>query len=64
KKARAGEIRNFTGIDSPYEAPVKPELRLDTSTATAEALADQVIDYLRQKGVIGTASDQALDFSI
>ena len=33
KKARAGQIRNFTGIDSPYEAPVAPELRLDTSSA-------------------------------
>ncbi len=64
KKARAGQIRNFTGIDSPYEAPVKPELRLDTSGATAEALADQVIEHLRKVGVIGSAGDQALDFSI
>ncbi|MDP3735769.1 MAG: sulfate adenylyltransferase subunit CysN [Hyphomonadaceae bacterium] len=64
KKARAGQIRNFTGIDSPYEAPVSPELRLDTSAATAEALADQVIEHLRKTGVIGSASDQSLDFSI
>jgi bifunctional enzyme CysN/CysC len=64
KKARAGQIRNFTGIDSPYEAPVSPELRLDTSAATAEVLADQVIEHLRKIGVIGSSSDQSLDFSI
>jgi bifunctional enzyme CysN/CysC len=64
RKARAGQIRNFTGIDSPYEAPVKPELRLDTSNATAEALADQVIEYLRSTGIIASGADQSLDFSI
>ena len=64
KKARAGQIRNFTGIDSPYEAPVSPELKLDTSAHNAEALADQVIEHLRKTGVIGSAADQSLDFSI
>ncbi len=64
KKARAGQIRNFTGIDSPYEAPVSPELRLDTSSGTAEALADQVIEHLRKVGIVGSAADQSLDFSI
>jgi bifunctional enzyme CysN/CysC len=64
KKARAGQIRNFTGIDSPYEAPLMPDLRLDTSNATAEALADQVIDHLRRTGVIASGADQSLDFSI
>jgi bifunctional enzyme CysN/CysC len=46
KKARAGEIRNFTGIDSPYEPPLKAELRLDTTAADAEELADRVVAWL------------------
>jgi bifunctional enzyme CysN/CysC len=53
KKARAGEIRNFTGIDSPYEPPEHPELRLDTGAATAEEAAAQVIAYLHKAGVLG-----------
>jgi bifunctional enzyme CysN/CysC len=64
KKARSGQIKNFTGIDSPYEAPVKPELRLDTASFNAEQLAEQVIDHLRKTGIIAGAADQALDFSI
>jgi bifunctional enzyme CysN/CysC len=64
KKARAGEIRNFTGIDSPYEAPSKPELRLDTAASSAETLADQVIAHLRRTGIIASGIDQPLDFSI
>ena len=47
KKARAGEIRGFTGIDDPYEAPENPELRLDSAAHAADVLADQVIAYLR-----------------
>src|SRR5271167_1534554 len=43
KKARAGEIKGFTGIDDPYEAPVNAELVLDASTKSAETLADEVI---------------------
>ncbi|HOZ26244.1 MAG TPA: adenylyl-sulfate kinase, partial [Hyphomonadaceae bacterium] len=64
KKARAGQIRNFTGIDSPYEPPLDAELRLDTSNATAEALADEVIAYLHKQGIVGSSVDQSLDFSI
>ncbi|MBP9235824.1 MAG: adenylyl-sulfate kinase [Hyphomonadaceae bacterium] len=64
KKARLGQIRNFTGIDSPYEPPVTPELRLDTSGAKAEELADQVVAYLHRQGIVGAAVDQSLDFSI
>jgi bifunctional enzyme CysN/CysC len=64
KKARAGQIRNFTGIDSPYEPPLRPDLRLDTSSATPEALAELVLDHLRKSGIIGTITDQSLDFSI
>jgi adenylylsulfate kinase len=52
KKARAGELKGFTGIDDPYEAPEKPELRLDASTKSAEALADEVIAHLRKSGKI------------
>jgi adenylylsulfate kinase len=50
KKARAGEIKGFTGIDDPYELPERAELRLDAGGRTAEALADQVVAYLRSAG--------------
>ncbi len=46
KKARAGVIKHFTGIDSPYEAPEEPELVIDTSTLDVEAAALKVVDYL------------------
>jgi bifunctional enzyme CysN/CysC len=46
KKARAGELKNFTGIDSPYEAPQQPEIHIDTSTLTAEEAADLIIAKL------------------
>ncbi len=45
-KARAGEIKNFTGIDSPYEPPEKPDLVLDTSVDTAEVLAERIVRYM------------------
>jgi adenylylsulfate kinase len=47
RKARRGEIADFTGIDSPYEAPAQPELRLDGTHPSPDALADQVIELLR-----------------
>lgn len=50
KKARRGELKNFTGIDSPYEAPQHPELVIDTSDITAIEAADRVIDALRERG--------------
>jgi adenylylsulfate kinase len=53
KKARAGEIKGFTGIDDPYEPPQAPELILNAASTPAEALADQVIGYLRQAGKLG-----------
>jgi len=46
KKARAGQLKNFTGIDSPYEAPETPEIRIDTTTMTPEEAADLIIDRL------------------
>lgn len=53
KKARAGEIKNFTGIDSPYEAPTDPEIRLDTTQSTPDAAAEQVIAWLESQGYLG-----------
>ncbi len=47
KKARAGEIKNFTGIDSPFEAPTNPELVLHGAEAEPEALAEQLYDWLK-----------------
>jgi bifunctional enzyme CysN/CysC len=52
KKARRGELKNFTGIDSPYEAPENPEIHLDTAVMAAEAAASRVIAHLRQAGII------------
>jgi bifunctional enzyme CysN/CysC len=52
KKARRGELKNFTGIDSPYEAPETPEVRIDTTGCTVEQAADQVLAYLEQQGLI------------
>ncbi len=48
QKARSGELRNFTGIDSPYEPPENPEMILDTVSMSVEGAADQILDYLRQ----------------
>ncbi len=45
-KARAGELPNFTGIDSPYEPPEQPELRIDTTAMTAEEAADKIVEEL------------------
>jgi bifunctional enzyme CysN/CysC len=52
KKARRGELKNFTGIDSPYEAPETPEIRLDTASRTVEEVADEVLGYLLQHGIL------------
>jgi bifunctional enzyme CysN/CysC len=52
KKARRGELKNFTGIDSPYEPPEHPEVHLDTSRLSAEAAAAVVIARLREAGII------------
>ncbi len=46
KKARAGNLKNFTGIDSPYEAPANPEIRIDTTTTTPEEAARLIVDAL------------------
>jgi len=54
KKARAGEIAHFTGIDSPYEAPLAPDVHLDTTQASAEELAEQIVERLRNGGYLGS----------
>ena len=56
KKARRGELKNFTGIDSPYEAPEDAEIRLDTTQLMPEAAASRVILYLRESGMIDVDS--------
>jgi adenylylsulfate kinase len=52
KKARAGEIKNFTGISDPYEAPVNAELTVDTGSQTLDESAETVLNYLEEKGYI------------
>jgi bifunctional enzyme CysN/CysC len=53
KKARRGDLRNFTGIDSPYEVPEHPALQVNTANCSAEQAAEQIIDKLRELGLIG-----------
>ena len=52
KKARAGEIKNFTGIDDPYEAPINPEIHLHTDKMTLEDEVSMIIDYLKANDII------------
>jgi bifunctional enzyme CysN/CysC len=51
-KARRGELPNFTGIDSPYEAPESPELSIDTSAEPVDAAAQRVLEWLRAQGIV------------
>lgn len=53
KRARAGEIKNFTGIDDAYEQPSAAEIVLDTETLTPDAAADAVLNYLKTNGYLG-----------
>jgi len=52
RKARDGALPNFTGIDSPYEAPLSPDLKLDAGEHEAEALADSVVGFLCEHGYL------------
>src|SRR6185436_5059504 len=54
-KARAGEIREFTGIDSPYEPPIAPQVSIDTSKTTVDATVGQILRYLENKGFLHQA---------
>jgi len=53
KRARAGEIKDFTGISSPYEEPENPELVVDTGVLSLEDAVTKVVELLRERGVIG-----------
>ncbi len=50
KRARAGEIKNFTGLDSPYEAPENPEIQINTVFEEAEEAADEILNWMRERG--------------
>jgi len=52
KKARAGEIQEFTGISAPYEEPLDPEIIIDTSEKNIQESTDIIYNYLKEKGVI------------
>ena len=51
KKARAGELKNFTGIDSPYERPEKADVHIDTESLDVEAAARQIVSVMQQRGL-------------
>jgi adenylylsulfate kinase len=55
QKARAGQIKNFTGIDAPYEPPVEPQLVLKSAEFSPEALAEEVLRYLTEAGKLNVA---------
>jgi bifunctional enzyme CysN/CysC len=55
KKARRGELTNFTGIDSPYETPDNPEIHIDTTALDPEQAAERILAHLRSHGVTGGA---------
>ena len=52
KKARAGEVKDFTGISAPYEEPLNPKLTIDSSTLSVEESAREILNYLEEKGYV------------
>jgi adenylylsulfate kinase len=52
KKARAGQLKNFTGVDDPYEAPLNPELNIDATSTSPQEAAVLLLDYLEKHGVL------------
>lgn len=60
KRARAGEIKDYTGIDSPYEEPLTPELVVETGTQPLEVCVEQVLDLLRERSVLKDGRDPAI----
>ena len=56
KKALAGEIKNFTGVDDPYEAPPTPEIIVDTDNETIEESVNKILEYLEKQGYYDTIS--------
>lgn len=63
KKARAGKMKDFTGIDSPYEPPESPELVLDTSVETLDTCTEKVVDLLRAQGIIPKQTERTSAYS-
>lgn len=59
KNARAGKLKNFTGIDSPYESPKNPDLRIDTTTTTAERAAELIVAKLQDSGHLSALAGAA-----
>lgn len=53
KKARAGSIKNYTGIDSPYETSLKPQLVVETDMLTLQQSVDSVLGLLQERGILG-----------
>jgi bifunctional enzyme CysN/CysC len=52
RKARAGNLPHFTGIDSPYEPPPSPEVRIDTVTSSVEESVEHIVSQLRAQGIL------------
>ena len=52
KKARSGKLKNFTGIDSEYEVPISPEIKLQTVSKNPEELADEILNYMKKNNII------------
>ena len=52
KKARSGKLKNFTGIDSDYETPISPEIKLQTLSKNPEELADEILNYMKKNNII------------
>ncbi len=52
KKARAGQLKGFTGIDDPYEEPLKPEVTLDATSLSPQQGAEQVLEFLQKQGIL------------
>lgn len=55
KKARAGEIKDFTGISAPYEAPEQPEITIKTHENSVEECVAQIVQWLEEKGLLKAA---------
>ena len=63
-KARAGEIKNFTGIDDPFEEPVEPEIKLDTHLLSVDESVGNVISFLRSRGIVPAHPEPAFSREI
>src|SRR5207248_10178387 len=58
ERARRGEIKNFTGIDSPYQPPESPELHIDTTGTSPAEAGEMIVDDLRRRGIRAVARSQ------